>query len=320
MFPAPKLKRIKVAAGTPFFVSVSSVSLSDSELKMLKEINPSGMIYFRRNVESCASLASLIDATRSLESIIFHSIDEEGGRVRRLPDGDWSLPSMKELSQMDTEEVSAKIDNLGKELKNIGINMNMAPNVDLRSGEDCSIVGDRSFGEDPETVIEFSKLYIDGMKKNGINSVIKHFPGHGTTTIDSHKALPVIDKPFKELMENDILPYKKLGNYAGFVMNAHLLHRDISPLPASISKEWNQILRSEIGFNGISMTDDIEMHALDIFDPHKKMELFFESGTNLILVCSGKEEVNYQYFEASVHLVEENPQILDKLENLRKRV
>jgi len=319
MFPAPKLKRIKVAAGTPFFVSVSSVSLTDSELKMLKEINPSGMIYFKRNVESCESLKFLIKETTPVEAIKFHSIDEEGGRVRRLPDGHWSLPSMKELAQMEKDAVSAKIYNLGKELKNIGINMNMAPNVDLRSGEDCSIVGDRSFGEDPEIVIEFSRIYIEMMKKNGINPVIKHFPGHGTTTIDSHKSLPVIDKPFKELMENDILPYRELADTAGFVMNAHLLHHDISPLPASISKEWNQILRKEIGFRGISMTDDIEMHALDIFDPHQKMELFLESGTDMILVCSGKEEVNYQYFEATVHLIEENPQILDKLENLKKR-
>ena len=318
MFPAPKLKRIKWAAGAPFFVSVSSVSLSDSELKMLKEINPSGMIYFKRNIESCDSLKFLIKQTKPVESIIFHSIDEEGGRVRRLPKGDWSLPSMKILSQMDKEEVSAKIDNLGKTLKNIGINMNMAPNVDLRSGEDSSIVGDRSFGEDPEIVIEFSKLYIEGMKKNGINPVIKHFPGHGTTTIDSHKSLPVIDKPFKELMENDMLPYKELANSARFVMNAHLLHSEISPLPASISKEWNQILRNKIGFNGISMTDDIEMDALDMFDPQKKMELFFESGTDMILVCSGKEEVNYQYFEASVHLVEENSQILERMENFKK--
>jgi beta-N-acetylhexosaminidase len=300
----PGLKSLKQIAGAPFFLSVSSESLKNSELKMLKEINPSGMIYFRRNVESCESLQSLIDSLNKIDSIKYHAIDEEGGRVRRLPDGEWSLPSMLEIAELGSDFAKEKINILGRKLKSIGINMNMAPNVDLRSGENTSIVGDRSFGENPAQVVEFAKIYVEMMKKNGVFSVIKHFPGHGTTTVDSHKSLPMINKPLDRLFEEDLLPYRSIANYAGFVMVAHLLHPDVSELPATLSREWNEILRKNIGFKGIPMTDDMEMHALDNYSYLEKMELFYESGINKLLVCSGNEEVINGFFEASVKMVE----------------
>lgn len=300
----PGLKRLKQKAGSPFFLSVSSVSLKNSELKMMKEINPSGIIYFKRNIESCESLHDLISSLSQVESIKYHAIDEEGGRVRRLPDGEWSLPSMLEIAELGRNFAKEKINILAKKLKSIGINMNMAPNVDLRSGENTSIVGDRSFGEDPEQVIEFARIYIEMMKNNGVFPVIKHFPGHGTTTVDSHKSLPMINKPLDRLFEEDLLPYRKIANYAGFVMVAHLLHPDVSELPATLSKDWNEILRNNIGFKGISMTDDMEMHAMDDFSYLEKMELFYKSGINNLLVCSGNEDVISGFFEASIKIME----------------
>ena len=318
MFPG--LKRVKKAAGAPFFMSLSGASILKSELKMLKEISPSGLIYFRRNVESCESLQSLIKATLETESILFHAIDEEGGRVRRLPDGPWSLPSMKILAESGIEETAKKTDILGKKLYEIGINMNMAPNVDLRSGEDNSIVGDRSFSEDPDIVAKFSEIYIRMMKKNGVAPVIKHFPGHGTTTIDSHKSLPVIDKPFNDLNREDMAPYRKLAQKSGFVMIAHLLHSDIDDLPATMSAKWNEILRKDIGFSGISMTDDMEMLALEKYSPSQKMEMFFKSGCDMLLVCSGIEDAILSFFEASVKIIENNQDLMKKMEFLKTRI
>ncbi|HOG44310.1 MAG TPA: beta-N-acetylhexosaminidase [bacterium] len=300
----PGLKTIKQKAGAPFFLSVSSSVLKSSELKMLKEINPAGIIYFKRNIENCESLQYLIKSTCSVDSIKYHAVDEEGGRVRRLPAGEWSLPSMLEIAENGNLFATEKIDVLGRKLQSIGINMNMAPNVDLRSGENTSIVGDRSFGEDPQQVIQFAEIYIEMMKKNGIYPVLKHFPGHGTTTVDSHKSLPVINKPLDALFEEDLLPYKALANKAGFVMVAHLLHPDVSDLPATLSRKWNEILRKNTGFKGISMTDDMEMHALDSYSYLEKMELFYESGIDMLLVCSGNEEAISGFFEASVRMVE----------------
>ena len=301
---SPKLERLKKAAGERFFVSLSGTSLSKSEMSMLREVSPCGMIYFKRNVESCESLQSLIKSTECFESIQFHSIDEEGGRVRRLPTGDYSLPSMKVLAEAGKEYAAEKIGILAQKLHETGINMNMAPNVDLRSGEDNSIVGDRSFGEDPETVSEFAAIHIRKMREHGVFPVIKHFPGHGTTVIDSHSELPLITKPYEDLFREDMVPYRKLANAAGFVMKAHLLLPEISPLPASLSPEWDVILRKETGFLGISMTDDIEMHALDVFSAKEKTELFFKSGTDKLLICSGKEETILEMHEAAVKFLE----------------
>ena len=318
MFPG--LKRIKSAAGAPFFMSLSGESILKSELKLLKEMSPSGLIYFRRNVESCESLQSLIEATHEVESILFHAVDEEGGRVRRLPDGPWSLPSMKELAESGINETARQTDILGQKLHEIGINMNMAPNVDLRSGEDNSIVGDRSFGKNPDIVAEFSDIYIQMMKNNRVAPVIKHFPGHGTTTIDSHKSLPVIDKPFDDLSREDMAPYRALANKAGFVMIAHLLHHSIDDLPATLSAKWNEILRKDIGFKGISMTDDMEMLALEKYSPDQKMEMFFKSGCDMLLVCSGKEDILMNFFEASVKIIEKDQELMKRNEFLKKRL
>lgn len=301
---SPKLERLKKEAGNRLFVSLSGSSLTKSELSMLREVSPCGIIYFKRNVESCESLESLIKSTRFCESIEFHSIDEEGGRVRRLPKGDYSLPSMKELVTYGKEIAAEKIGILAQKLHETGINMNMAPNVDLRSGEDNSIVGDRSFGEDPETVVDFAGIYIKKMQEHGVFPVIKHFPGHGTTVVDSHSELPLITKPFEELLKEDLVPYRRLANAAGFVMKAHLLLPEISELPASLSPEWDKILRKDLNFIGISMTDDIEMHALDRFSAKEKTELFFRSGTDKLLICSGKEETILEMHEAAVKFLE----------------
>lgn len=314
------LEKIKKIAGMPFFLSVSSTVLRENEKKFLKEINPTGLIYFKRNVETCDSLKSLIRSTGSIESIKFHAIDEEGGRVRRLPDGPWSLPPMADLALRNVNEVAGMIDVLGKKLNDIGINMNMAPNVDLRSGENISIVGNRSFDERPQKVIEFASIYVENMLKNGVFPVLKHFPGHGTTTIDSHKSLPVINKPFSDLYNEDMLPYRELANIAGFVMVAHLLHKEISDLPATLSNEWMDILRKRCGFKGIAMTDDMEMHALDKYSYDEKMELFYRSGMDMLLVCSGNEDVIMNFFEASVRYVEKNNGVHEKTKELSTKM
>lgn len=313
----PKLKRIKKAAGMPFFFSLTGTSATKAELAFLSETMPSGIIFFKRNIENCDSLRSLIDTLKRTESPKYFAIDEEGGRVRRLPQGDYSLPSAKEMAEMDESVMFDKVRILGAKLREIGINMDMAPVVDLRSGEDSTIIGDRSFSHDPEAVIRKADIYLKALAKEGINGVIKHYPGHGTTITDSHKSLPKINKNIKELYDEDILPYRKLKS--DFVMIAHLLHEEISPLPSSLSPEWNDILR-KTGFAGITMTDDIEMKALDIYSAEEKTGLFIRSGYDMMLVCSGNPEVLTSHWEAMVKAVERDDILLERLENLENRM
>ena len=316
-----RLDRIKRAAGNACVFSLSGPSFTEREERLYRETCPTGVIFFRRNVETVASLESLCGELRRIESLRIVSIDEEGGRVRRLPTGPYSLPPAKALAALDEDEFSDKVRVLGRELRRIGITMDMAPVVDLRSGEDASIVGDRAFSDDPEEVSRHALRYLSALRDEGVFGVIKHFPGHGATTIDSHKELPRIEKSLRDLAAEDLLPYRRLAGTARFVMVAHILVPDADPLfPASLSRQWMRILRRDMGFDGIVMTDDIEMHALDNWSPEEKAALFLASESDLLLICSGKEDIMRAHWEALVRAAEADDTILARLEHLRDRL
>lgn len=316
------LERLKKAAGNACIFSLAGPTESPREVHLFREIQPVGVIFFKRNIESLASLEALCgDLRKNHESLRIISIDEEGGRVRRLPSGDHSLPSAKELATLDEAEFTSRVRRLGRELKCLGITVDMAPVVDLRSGEDASIVGDRSFSEDPDEVIRHAWRYLAALHAEGVAGVIKHFPGHGATTIDSHKELPRIAKTLDELKESDLSPYFDLAGEAPFVMAAHILVPDVDPLfPASLSRAWLNFLRDEIGFTGLIMTDDLEMHALDRWSPEEKVNLFLAASGDLLLVCSGNEEAMLAHWEALVRAAEHDGEILRRLERIGERV
>jgi len=312
----PRLDRIKKAAGAACLLSLEGTILTSREAALFREMTPIGVIFFKRNIESLRSLELLCgDLRRECESLCIFAIDEEGGRVRRLPDGPYSLPPAKELAILDEEIFTERVGTLGRELRRLGLTMDMAPVVDLRSGEDCSIVGDRAFSDDPVAVTHCARRYLAALQREGIAGVIKHFPGHGATTIDSHKELPRIEWPYDDLAARDLVPYQLLADTASFVMAAHILVPAVDPLfPASLSREWMRILREEIGFGGFVMSDDLEMHALDGWTPEEKARLCLEAGSDLILVCSGREEALLRHWEGVVRAAEADDILLRRLE------
>ncbi len=314
----PRLERIKRAAGTPLVLSIAGTMLDTLEERFLREAAPTGIIFFRRNIESLPQLTGLTANLAKIDSMRIFAIDEEGGRVRRLPQGDWTLPPAAAQAQMEEQQLYDKARFLGRTLRQAGITMNMAPNVDLRSGEDNSIVGDRSFGLDPVLVAQKARVFIQAMHDEGVFAVLKHFPGHGTTTIDSHKSLPRIDKPLRSLREEDMMPYRLLAREVSFIMAAHLLHSEVSELPASLSPEWHREFRALAGGSCITMTDDIEMHALDTYGVEEKTRLFLASGHDLMLVCSGKPEVLHAHWEALLRILERDSYLVDRMERLQR--
>lgn len=285
-------------------------------------MNPIGVIFFKRNIESLRSLELLTtDLRRECASLRIFAIDEEGGRVRRLPDGPYSLPAAKELATLDEETFTKRVRALGSELRRLGMTMDIAPVVDIRSGEDHSIVGDRSFSDDPTVITRCARRYLAALQREGIAGVIKHFPGHGATTIDSHKELPRIDCSYEDLASRDLVPYRLLADTASFVMAAHILVPAVDPtFPASLSREWMRILREEIGFGGFVMSDDLEMHALDSWEPEEKARLCLEAGSDLLLVCSGREEALLRHWEGVVRAAEADDTILRRLEQRREEL
>ncbi|MFO7735851.1 MAG: beta-N-acetylhexosaminidase [bacterium] len=316
-----KLKRLKQAAGATFIFSLESAVMSKNEINFFRKTNPAGYVFFRRNIETLRSLKSIVSSLKKLSEFkTVMSIDEEGGRVKRLPQGDYSLPSAAKLSTMDEQSFEEKVLYLSEVLKNCGININFAPVVDLRSGNDNTIVGDRSFSSDPEVVVEKAKTFIRAARKAGIQSLIKHFPGHGATTIDSHEELPVIEKSLEVIYSEDMLPFIKLHKYVDFIMPAHLLCPKVDSLPVSMSRIWNRILRKDMGFSGISISDDIEMGALDNYSREDKNQLFRDSGYDIMTICSGRREVMESHWEDTLKFAEKNRDYMIYLENLRKRI
>ncbi|MCK5808420.1 hypothetical protein KAH37_05510, partial [bacterium] len=181
-----------------------------------------------------------------------------------------------------------------------------APVVDISESEDDAIIGDRSFGKTAKEIISVASTVISAFKESHIHPVIKHFPGHGTTRIDSHKSLPTITKTFAALLESDIYPYLVLKNRIDFIMTAHLLLPEIDSLPATLSPQWHTILREKVGFKGIVITDDLEMGALSHLSIADRVSLFYRAGGDMTLICSGDETVMQEAWESSLHFLEEN--------------
>lgn len=312
-------QRIKAIAGVPFFFSIKGEELSPVERQFLKKTTPSGIIYFRRNISSLSQLTTLTTEIKKL-NIPLHGIDEEGGRVKRLPHGDWSLPSAAEQAKMSKPELLNAVKRLGETLFSCGINLNFAPVVDISEDENDTIIGDRSFGKTTKEVVSAASSVIHSLQSTHIHPVIKHFPGHGTTTIDSHKSLPTITKSFDALSLTDIYPFTVLKHRVDFIMTAHLLLPEIDSLPATLSPKWQTILREKIGFNGVIITDDLEMGALSHLSISERVNLFYQAGGDITLICSGKEDIMHEAWEASIRFLENNNGYINKNEQLEKKI
>ncbi len=316
----PGLKRLKQSAGAPFIFSLSGEYPTSRELSFFRESTPSGVIFFKRNIDTVELLGSSVNCLKKIDGIHLFSIDEEGGRVRRLPDAPYSLPSAAEMSQMDEKELIERWRNLGSILSAAGINVDMAPVVDICSGDSKSIVGDRSFGTDPSVIVHKAGIVMEALLSAGVQPVIKHFPGHGATTVDSHKSLPVIDKDFDRIRSEDMVPFIRLSGKTNFMMIAHILVPQVSSRPATLSPEWGRIVREEIGFRGITILDDMEMHALDSWSVEEKVDAFIRTGFDLMPVCSGSEETMYLFWEAMVRNLERERTLADSFETVRNRL
>ncbi|NCS99600.1 glycoside hydrolase family 3 protein [Candidatus Parcubacteria bacterium] len=272
----------------------------DSETESaLRELNIGGVVLFDydtptkkydRNIESPEQLAMLV---RSLQDIsdkrMFIAVDAEGGNVNRLKSkyGFTNIPSHQELGGFSLEETKRYSKILGEQLRDLGINVNFAPVVDVNINPDNPIIGGfgRSFSGDPEIVINHAKAFIEGQKESGILSVIKHFPGHGSSVGDTHKGVVDITDVYKE---EELKPFADLidAGVVNAVMSAHIIDRNIDEIyPASLSKKHiEENLRSGIDFDGLVFSDDIDMRAIsNEFSLEVIVELAINSGVDVIV-------------------------------------
>ncbi|MBW2269770.1 MAG: beta-N-acetylhexosaminidase [Deltaproteobacteria bacterium] len=261
-------------------------------LELIRRGEVGGVILFARNVESPAQLRRLLatlHAAAPAELPLLVSIDQEGGRVQRLraPWTEW--PPMRRLGERDRpEETSALGAALGRELADLGIDLDFAPVVDVDTNPDNPVIGDRSFARTPDAVGRHATALIEGLQGEGVAACAKHFPGHGDTDIDSHLALPRIDHSLERLRDIELPPFRAAAT-AGVasLMTAHVVAAALdSERPATLSRATLALLREEIGYDGVVFGDDLDMGAItDHFTPAEATRLALEAGCDALLAC-----------------------------------
>ncbi len=283
---------------SPIIFSCAGTTLSDAEKQLFTNSQPTGFILFQRNCENPTQVKQLTDALRECinQKDIPILIDQEGGRVARLqPPHWWVAPSASSYLQ-ETNDITeaahrAKIDakRIAQYLRNIGINVNCSPVLDCPIPSADKVIGTRAYSNSPSEIITMAKAVIEGFQEEGVVPVIKHIPGHGRALVDSHEALPVVEASLKDLSERDFLPFKTLAKSVTWAMSAHVIYTAIDKENcATISPiVIQEVIRKQIGFEGILVTDDLSMKALS-GDLVTKVNKSLKAGCDLALYCDGK--------------------------------
>ena len=281
----------------PAFLGLSGPVLTDTERALIRDADPAGFILFGRNVVDRAQLRALTDSLRdaSGRADLPILIDQEGGRVARLSPPAWpafpaagrfaALYDKAPISAIEATRVNALA--MALVLAEAGINVDCAPVLDLLMPGSDAIVGDRSFGAEPMQVAALGRAVLDGLAAAGVAGVIKHIPGHGRASADSHHELPVVHASAEELAA-DLAPFCALAARAPMAMTAHILYPTWDARrPATLSPTIiADVIRGDIGFDGLLMSDDIAMEALSGPLPERAAAAL-AAGCDVVLHCSG---------------------------------
>ena len=311
-----------IDVGNFFILGFDGISAPASLRMLSRRHGLGGVILFDRNIESPGQLKRLTAQLQSLSGSLLISIDQEGGRFQRLrPPYFTAFPPACEVTPRTALDLGRR---MGQELAGLGINVDFAPVLDVNTNPHNPIIGERSFGPDPQFVAEVGKLFVRGMQEKGVLACGKHFPGHGDTDQDSHLTLPVVDQPVERLYTVELAPYRELiGHGLRAIMTAHVLYPALDPeLPATFSPMiLCEILRKELGFKGLIVTDDMGMAgSLSQADLPEACIQAFAAGCDLLLVCENhdRHEEIIEALRKSIHKSESlKRRAWESLERLR---
>ena len=279
-----------------FIVGLRGTHLNKKEIIFLKKHKPWGLILFSRNVKSIKQVKKL---TLSIRKIFKDKnypimIDQEGGRVSRVDkiinattfSGEYYSLKYKKNKKNISKLINIYTEQISYLLREIGVNINTSPVLDVRHKNANLIIGDRSFSTNPKVVKKIGSLFIEKFHKNKIATVIKHIPGHGLAKLDSHKSTPVVRKNLKYLVKNDFFPFRKQKSL--FALTAHIVYKSIDPIcTATHSKKVIKIIRNNIKFKNIIISDDISMKSLK-FSISENTIKAFKAGCNIVLHCNAR--------------------------------
>jgi beta-N-acetylhexosaminidase len=292
-----KYSSMKKEFGQLVFIGLEGTELKSHEADFMIENNIGGVTLFGRNVKTPEQIHRLCTDLYNLKSKMpskmppFIAIDMEGGRVHRLKAPFTQWPSIAKVGALDSTSVAFKFANfMGTELRAMGINIDFSPCVDVLTNPDNVLIGDRSFGSDPEFVAKMASAIVRGYIKAGIIPCAKHFPGHGNTIIDSHEDLPVEEVDLATLQERELVPFKKAFRARmDLVMTAHILYNKIdAKYPATLSPTIIQkILKQDLKYRGLVVTDDLGMKALTKSYAREEIPvLALQAGCDILLHCN----------------------------------
>jgi beta-N-acetylhexosaminidase len=275
-------------------IGLAGTTLAAPEHAWLKSSGVSGVVLFSRNFSSREQLMALVDAIRDVggEDMLI-AVDQEGGPVQRFRDGFTRLPPLSTIGAVydrDPEDAIRLAEEhawvMSSELRASGVDFSFAPVVDLARGN--AAIGLRAFHADPAVTAELSQAYVRGMHLGGMAAVLKHFPGHGSVAADTHKATAIDPRPLDVIRRDDLVPFAEaLAAHAEAVMVAHVIYPEIDTQPAGFSSRWiKDILRTELGFGGAVISDDISMAAAGAAGgAAARVSAHLDAGCDLVLAC-----------------------------------
>ncbi|MBV7504399.1 beta-N-acetylhexosaminidase [Bacillus sp. sid0103] len=285
--------------GQMIIAGITGTSMDTNTKNLLTKDKVGGIIFYKYNLVNPTQAVQLVNQLKSESDPnlpILLGVDQEGGRVTRLPGGLINFPPNKEIGAINNSQFSYHVGTmLGKELKGFGFNLDFAPVLDINSNPNNPVIGDRSFGNTSEIVSKLGIQTFKGIQSQKIIPTIKHFPGHGDTSVDSHLELPIVNKGLKQLNELELIPFEQaINSGADVVMVAHILLPKLdADFPSSMSRNIiTGVLRKQLDFSGVVITDDMTMGAIiDHYSIGKASVESVKAGSDIILVGHGYNHI-----------------------------
>ena len=313
-------------AGQRLMVGFDGKVFNDQLKFYLQELNVGGLMLFGRNLESADQIEDLCGSAQAYAKScgsppLFIGIDQEGGVVARLKPPFTQFPGNPAMRTLEDAMTFARI--TARELTQIGVNVDMAPVLDVLPREGASVMRDRSFGPDPHKAAEMGATIIDHLQRNGVMAVAKHFPGIGRTILDSHEDLPDLDIDAHSLAAVDLIPFQAaIAQGVGGVMLSHIRYTRIDPRwPASLSPAIaSDLLRREMGFDGLVLTDDLDMGAIaKHHDVPAIVAQCLTAGIDILLICHAGPNIEHAFHQIQ-HSTDNSKEMADKMRRSLDRI
>jgi beta-N-acetylhexosaminidase len=291
-------------AGIHFFLGFRGVSLEEELKYLIREYRPGGIVLFKRNIEGRAQLKTLVSSAQALameelKRPVFFAVDQEGGSVQRLSPHFTSIPSARSIAELGRGAVAHWAAACAADLREIGIQINFAPVLDIVSEGKEHFMESRSFGSDPAIVSDLGTIWIETLQENGISATAKHFPGLGLAELDPHHFAPVIADESEDDFQLHLVPFRSaVGAGVNCMMSSHAVYAAVDGVrPATLSHEISyRWLRERLGFGGVLFADDLDMAAIsENYSPEEIAFLGLSCSTDFFLLCQKSGSIEPMY-------------------------